>query len=83
MIAQHKMGTGSQIFFGNRNGVLEAERLVQMGRLGVPIDVGPGGNLEHEISYKHHPSAEKNADEVMAEARADVARGRAIAFHLE
>lgn len=53
-----------------------------MARVEVQVDVGPGGNLERGVRYGNHGNAEKVADETMAEARADVAKGRTIVFHM-
>ncbi|CAN0580224.1 unnamed protein product, partial [Laminaria digitata] len=57
--------------------------LEQIARVGVPVDVGPEGNLEQEIAHGNHSSAETFEEEVRGEAIADVVRGRALIFPLE
>ena len=42
------------------------------------MDVGPCGNLERELAYENHSSAEKHANEVWEKAESDVKMGRAI-----
>ncbi|CAN0584222.1 unnamed protein product, partial [Laminaria digitata] len=52
--------------------------LEQIARVGVPVDVGPGGNLERELAYGNHSSAGKHATEVWEKAVGDVRMGRAM-----
>ena len=42
------------------------------------MDVGPGDNLERELAYGNHSSADKHASEVWEKAVGDVRTGRAI-----
>ena len=51
-------------FLGEQHNVDQFELLEQMARLGVPVDVGPGGNLARELAYGNHRSADKHASEV-------------------
>ena len=67
-------------FVGERHNIDQFELLEQMTRVGVPVDVGPGGNLEREMAYGNHSSADKHASEVWEEAVGDVKTGRAILF---
>lgn len=54
--------------------------LQEIGRAGVPVGVEPGGNLEREVRYGNHPSAECFGDEAKAEAMVDVLKGRAVMY---
>lgn len=47
------------------------------------VDVGPEAKLEQAINHGKHPSPHEFVDEVMPEARADVAKGRVTVFHVE
>ena len=58
-------------------------RLEHIVRVGVPVDVGPGGDLRHEIEYGNHSSAKKYEKEGRGEVIADVVRGRALVCLLE
>ena len=42
------------------------------------MDVRPGGNLERELAYWNHSSADKHANEVWEKVVGDVKTGRAI-----
>ena len=42
--------------FGKRHGFPDIATLEHMARVGVPVDVGPGGDLRHEIEYENHSS---------------------------
>ena len=44
------------------------------------MDVGPGGNLERELTYGNHNSADKHASEAWEKALGDVKAERAIVF---
>ena len=63
--------TGEQQFLGIDN-------LRHIARVGVPVDVRPGGNLTKELTYENHSSAQKVHVAVRGKAVADVASGRAI-----
>lgn len=72
--------------FGKRDGFPDVARLEHFARrVGVPVDVGPGGgDLEQKIAYDNHSSARKFEDEVWGEMVADLwAKGRALVFPLE
>ena len=65
-------------FFGERHKVDQFALLEQIARVGVPVDVGPGGNLERELAYGNHSSARKHVADVWENAVGDVKNGRAI-----
>ena len=65
-------------FFGEQHNIDQFARLEQIARVGVPMDVGLGGNLELELAQGNHSSAEKHAAEVWKKAVGDVPTGRAI-----
>ena len=44
----------------------------------MPLDVGPGGNLERELAYGNHNSARKHVADVWENAVGDVKKGGAI-----
>ena len=46
-------------FLGMRHGFPDIARLEHYARVGVPVDVGPGSDLELEIAYGNYSSAEK------------------------
>lgn len=52
--------------------------LEQIARAGVPVDVGSEGNLERELAYDNHSSADRHAIEVLEKAIGDVKTGRVI-----
>ena len=52
--------------------------LEQLARVGVPVDVGTGGNPERELAYGNHGSARKHVAEVWENAVGDAKKGRAI-----
>ena len=52
----------------------------KISRVGGPGDLGPGGNLERELAYGNHSSADKYASEVWEKVVGDVKTGRAIVF---
>lgn len=43
------MLTGLQSYFGRHHGFTEMVKLERIARLGVPVDVGPGGNLDQVV----------------------------------
>ena len=67
-------------FFGEQHRIDQFALLEQIARVGVPVDVGPGGNLARELAYGNHNSADKHASEVWEKAVGDVKTGRAIVF---
>ena len=67
-------------FVGEQHHIDQFSLLEQIARVGVPVDVGPGGNLERELAYGNHSSADKHASEVWEKAVGDVKTGRAIVF---
>ena len=66
-------------FFGERHGYPEAERLGQIAREGVPLSsVGPGGDLDKELEYGNHRSADMEGGVVWEKLVQDVASGKAL-----
>ena len=43
---------------GEQHNIDQFELLDHIARVGVPLDVGSGGNLERELAYVNHSSAE-------------------------
>ena len=54
--------------------------LVKIAEVGVPIAVGPGGDLKHELAYGNHPSAQKWHGAIWQKVVEDVEAGRAVLF---
>ena len=50
--------------FGEQRNINQFAPLGPMARVGVPVDVGPGGHLERELAYGNHSSADRHANEV-------------------
>ena len=67
-------------FFGEQHHIDQFALLEQIARVGVTVDVGPGGNLARELAYANHNSADKHASEVWEKAVGDVKTGGAIVF---
>ena len=67
-------------FFGEQHHIDQFALLEQIARVGVTVDVGPGGNLERELVCGKHSSADKHASEVWEKVVRDVKTGRAIVF---
>ena len=67
-------------FFGEQHHIDQFALLDQIARVGVPVGVGPGGNLERELAFGKHSSADKHASEVWEKVVGDVKTGRAIVF---
>ena len=65
-------------FVGGQHNIDQFERLTQIARVGVPVDAGPGGDLERELAYGSHSSADKHANEVCEKAVGEVKVGRAL-----
>ena len=55
-------------FFGEQHNIDQFERLEQIARAGVPVDVGPGGYIERELAYGNLSSADRHANEVWEKA---------------
>ena len=64
--------------FGEQHEVDQLALLEQIARVGVPVDVGPGGNLERKLTYGNRSSARKHVAQVWENAVRDVKKGRAI-----
>ena len=60
---------------GEQHNIDQFALLEQIVRVGVPVDVGPGGNLGRELAYGNHSSADKLASEVCGNAVGDVMAG--------
>ena len=72
-----------QVFCGDRHQFSEIDNLRHKARVGVPVDVRPGGKLTKKLEYGNHSSAPKRQVAVWEKAIADVASGRAIGFPKE
>lgn len=70
-------------FFGKIYGFPDIARLEHITRVGVPVNVGPGGGLEQEVARGKHSSAKTYEEEVRWEVIADLVRGRALVLPLE
>ena len=60
----HMDGHRIRDLFGKRHRFPDIARLEHIARVGVPADVGPGGDLRHEIEDGNHSSANKYEKEV-------------------
>ena len=65
-------------FFREQHNIDKFALLEQNARVGVPVNVGPGGNLERELAYRRNSGVNKHASEVWGKAVGDVKSGRAI-----
>ena len=66
--------------FGEQHKVDQFTLLEQIARVGVSVDVGPGGNVERELEYGNHASARKHTAEVWDNVVRYIKKGRAIAI---
>ena len=80
VLAPHLDGDRIHDFFGMRHGFPDIARLEHIAKVGVAVDVGPGGDLEHKIAYGNHSSAKQYEDEVRGEVIADLVRCRSLVF---
>ena len=67
-----------KMVFGEQRKVDQFALLEQITRVGVPVDVGPEGDLEQELAYGNHSSARKYVAEVWENIVGDAKKGRAI-----
>ena len=72
-----------EAFFGDKHKCPGIDHLKRIARVGVPVDVLPGGDLTKELEYGNHSSASTFDEAVWEKAVADVAWGRAIVFPKE
>ena len=56
LLAPH---TDAEKIAGSFGSFEHVDVLVKIAEVGVPIAVGPGGDLKHELAYGNHPSAQK------------------------
>ena len=63
---------------GEQHNIDQFALLEHIARVGAPVDVGPGGNLDRELACGNNNSADKHANEVWEKAVGDVTTGRAI-----
>ena len=75
----YRGGTGDEICFGAAQ-YRPISLLEQIARVSVPVDLGPGGNLERELACGNHNSTDKHASKVWEKAVGDAKTGRAIEF---
>ena len=80
LLVPHKDGGRIVGCFGKRHGFPDIGRLEHIARVGVPVGVEPGGNLEKYVAYGNHSNAGKWEDEVRGEAIADLVRCMALIF---
>ena len=69
-------------YFGEQHKVDQFAQLEQIARVGVPVDVGPGGNFDRKVTYGNHSSARKHVTDVWENAVGGVKKGRAIVMPL-
>ena len=79
----HMDREGVQAFFEDKHRFPGIDDLRHIARVGVPVDVRPGGNLTKEPTYENISSAQEFRVAVWEKAVADVASGRAIVFPKE
>lgn len=72
-----------EALFGNKHNFPGIDHLKHIARIGVPVDVLPGGDLTKELEYGNHPSAIDVDETGWEQVVADVAGGRAIGFPKE
>ena len=68
---------------GTSTGFPRIDQLKHTARVGVPVDVLPGGHLTKELEFENTSSAGKFHEEVCQKAVAEVACGREIVFPKE
>ena len=83
LTAPHMDPERVEAFFGDKHSFPGIEHLKHIARVGVPVDVLPGGDLAKELEYGNHSSANNFGEAVWKKAVADVACGRAIVFPKE
>ena len=55
---------GVEAFFGDKHRFPRIDQSKHIARVGVPVNVLPGGDLTKELEYENHSSAEKFHEEV-------------------
>ena len=80
LTAPHMNPERVDAFFGDKHRFSRIDQLKHIARIGVSVDVLPGGDLTKELEHENHPSAEIFHEEVWEKAAAGVACGRAIVF---
>ena len=83
LLAPHIDVERGKNFFGEQHKVDHFARLEQIARVGMPVDVGPGGNVERELACGNHRSARKHAAEMWENAVGDVKKGKAIVMSVK
>lgn len=63
LIAPHKNPERVDAFFRNKHRFPRVDRLQHIARVGVPVDVLPGGDLTKRLECENHWSAEKCHEE--------------------
>ena len=66
-LARHTDGDKIVGVSGKRHGLPDIARLGHISGVGVPVGVGPGGDLEQGVALVNHSSARKIEDEVWGE----------------
>ena len=78
MTAPHMNPERVEAFFGDKHSFPGIDNLKQIARVGVPVDVLPGGDLAKGLAYENHPSTETIVKAVWEKAEADVAGDRVL-----
>ena len=60
LTAPHLNPERVEAFVGDKNNFSRIINLKHIARVGVPVDVLPGVDLEKDLAYEHHSSAGKN-----------------------
>ena len=80
LLALHKEVAWVTRFFEEQRNIDQVALLEQIARVGVPVALGPGGNLERELAYRNQSSTDKHASEMWEKEVGDVKTGTAIVF---
>lgn len=82
LLASHINGNRMVDCFGKKHEFWDIARSGHIAKVGISVDVQPGGDLAQEIVYGNHSSVERCVEEVRREVIADLVRGGALAFLL-
>lgn len=62
--------------FGEQHNIDPVSLWEKIARVGVPVNIGPGNNLERKLAYANHSSADRHAIELWDKVVGDVKTGR-------
>ena len=68
LTAPHMIPERVEAFFGDKYRFPRIDQLKHTARVGVPVDVLPGGDLTKKLKYENHSSVEKFHEEVWEKA---------------